>query len=105
MSRRRLSHRLALTVALAMAGVNAARAQETAAIGHAARVLDLLGAGKFDEVAAEFNAKMTAAMPASQLRNVWTAVRQQVGALTSIIDQRVVTQPTGNLTVVTACQF
>ena len=90
---------------LSIAGVDASRAQENSALGHAGRVLDLLGAGRFEEVAAEFNAKMAATMPASQLREVWTAVRQQVGALTSIISQRAVTQASGNVTVVNACQF
>ena len=78
----------------------------TPPIGHAAtRVLDLLDAGKFEEVAAEFNAKMAAAMPVSRLREVWTTLRQQAGARTSIISQRAVTQATGNVTVVNACQF
>jgi alpha-beta hydrolase superfamily lysophospholipase len=105
MNRRRQLHRLVLAAALAIAAVSAGRAQDNPAIGHAARVLDLLGAGKFEDVAAEFNAKMAAAMPVARLRDVWTAVRGQAGALTSIISQRVVTQPTGNLTVVNACQF
>lgn len=105
MNCRRLLHGLVLATALAIAGLETARAQENPAIGHATRVLELLDAGKFDEVAAEFNAKMAAAMPASQLRDMWTAVRQQFGARTSIISQRGVTQATGNVTVVNACQF
>jgi dienelactone hydrolase len=105
MHRRRFLHRLVLAAALAIAAVDAPRAQENPATDHARRVLDLLGAGKFEEVAAEFNAKMATAMPAAQLRNVWTSVRQQVGVLTSIVSQRVVTQATGNLTVVNGCQF
>ena len=72
---------------------------------HAARVIALLEAGQFEEVAAEFNAKMAAAMPVSRLRDVWTAVSRQAGARASIISQRVVRQTTGNLTVVTGCQF
>jgi dienelactone hydrolase len=94
-----------LVAALGLAGVSAVRAQESPAIEHATRVLDLIEHGKFEEVAAEFNAQMAAAMPASQLRDVWTAVSRQVGARTSIISQRVVTQATGNVTVVTGCQF
>lgn len=101
----RLPHHLVLAAALGIAGVSALRAQENPAIGHATRVLDLLRAGRFEEVAAEFNAKMAAAMPASQLRDMWTAVYRQFGTLTSIVSQRAVTQPTGNITVVNNCQF
>ena len=105
LQRRRFLHRLLLAAVLGIAGVKAPRAQENPAIGHAARVLDLLGAGKFEDVAGEFNAKMAAAMPVSRLRDVWTSIRQQAGALTSISSQRAVTQPTGNVTVVNECQF
>jgi dienelactone hydrolase len=105
MNRFRLACGLALVAILGGGPVNMAHAQESPALDHAKRVLDLLGAGKFEEVAAEFNAKMASAMPASQLRDVWTAVSRQAGARTSIISQRVVTQATGNVTVVTGCQF
>jgi uncharacterized protein len=103
------SLRLALGVALiaiaGVASVNAAHAQETPAVDHATRVLDLLEAGKFEEVAAEFNAKMAAAMPVQRLRDTWTTISRQLGARTSIISQRVVRQATGNVTVVNGCQF
>jgi hypothetical protein len=48
---------------------------------------------------------MAAAMPVSRLRDTWTAVSGQVGRRTSIIGQRAVTQPTGNVTVINHCQF
>jgi hypothetical protein len=86
-------------------GLSAVHAQDNPAIDHATRVLDLLDAGKFEDVAAEFNAKMAAAMPVSQLREVWTTISRQVGARKSIIGQRAVPQATGNVTVVTGCQF
>jgi uncharacterized protein len=105
MNRFRLACGWALVAILAAGGAYTGHAQERPSIDHATRVLDLLGAGMFEEVAAEFNAKMAAAMPASQLRDVWTTVSRQAGARTSIISQRVVTQATGNVTVVTACQF
>ncbi len=101
----RLARGFALVAILGVASVVANHAQESPAVDHATRVLDLLEAGKFEAVAAEFNAKMAAAMPVSRLREVWTTVRGQVGARTSIISQRVVTQPTGNVTVVNGCQF
>ena len=105
MNRRPLVRVVVVAAMLTIQGVHAARAQQDPAIGHAARVLDLLEAGKFEEIAAEFNAKMAAAMSASQLRDMWTAVSRQAGARTSIISQRLVTQPSGNVTVVNACQF
>lgn len=101
----RLAHGIALVAFFGVAPVIAAHAQESPAVDHATLVLDLLEAGKFEEVAAEFNAKMAAAMPVSRLRDVWTTVSRQAGARTSIISQRVVTQGTGNVTVVNACQF
>lgn len=105
MNRLRLALGIALVALFGVASSSAAHAQESPAVDHATRVLDLLEAGKFGEVAAEFNAKMAAAMPVSRLRDVWTTVSRQAGARTSIISQRVVTQATGNVTVVTGCQF
>lgn len=84
---------------------NMALAQESKAIAHARRVLDLLDAGKFDAVAAEFNAKMAGAMSVSRLRTTWTTIGREVGARKSIISQREVKQPTGNVTIVNRCQF
>ena len=104
MNPRRLTHGFVLVAILAIATSYPGYAQENP-VGHATRVLDLLEAGKFEEVAAEFNAKMAAAWPLSRLRDVWTTVSRQFGARTSIIRQRAVTQATGNVTVVNACQF
>ena len=106
MNPRRLTCGLVLVAIVAIVGIAASYvgyAQESP-VGHATRVLDLLEAGKFEEVAAEFNAKMAAAMPVSRLRDMWTAVSRQAGPRTSIIRQRVVTQATGNVTV-NVCQF
>jgi uncharacterized protein len=105
MIRHRLACSLAIVAALGAAGGSAGRAQEESPVDHARRVIDLLEAGRFEDVAAEFNTKMAAAMPVSRLREVWTAVSRQLGARTSMVAQRVVKQATGNITVVTACQF
>lgn len=105
MNRFRVALGCAVIVILGVAFLRALNAQERPAVDHATRVLDLLEAGKFEEVAAEFSAKMAAAMPVSRLREVWTTVSRQAGARTSIIGQRVVPQTTGNVTVVTDCQF
>jgi dienelactone hydrolase len=100
----RLTSSIVLVAIVAIATSYAGHAQESP-VAHATRVLDLLEAGKFEEVAAESNAKMAAAMPVSRLRDMWTTVSRQAGARTSIIRQRVVTQATGNVTVVNVCQF
>jgi dipeptidyl aminopeptidase/acylaminoacyl peptidase len=95
----------ALVAVMGAAGGLAGHAQESPAVDHAKRVLDLLGHDRFDDVAGEFNAQMAAAMPASQLRDVWLTVRQQVGTFTSFIDQRVTTQAAGVTAVILGCQF
>src|SRR4051812_37376787 len=103
MKRLRLPLGIFLVAGLSVAPVN--MAQQSPVVDHATRVLDLLEASKFEEVVAEFNTKMAAAMPVARLRDVWTTVVRQAGARTSIIRQRVVPQATGNVTVVNACQF
>jgi len=82
---------VAIVAIVAIATSYLGYAQESP-VAHATRVLDLLEADKFEEVAAEFSAKMAAAMPVSRLRDMWTMVSRQAGARTSIIRQRVVTQ-------------
>jgi hypothetical protein len=49
-----LARGFALVAILRVASVNATRAQESLAVDHATRVLDLLDGGKFEEVTAEF---------------------------------------------------
>src|ERR1051326_7559751 len=65
-------------------GVASPQTADDRAVQHARRVLDLLGASKFDEVAKEFNDRTAARMDVSQLRTVWTNVRQQAGEFKSI---------------------
>jgi dienelactone hydrolase len=101
----RLALGITLVASVSLTLVTPADAQENPVADHARRVLDLLDAGKFEEVAAEFNTKMAAAMPVSRLRDTWTTVSRQAGARKSIIRQRVVPQATGNVTVVNVCQF
>jgi uncharacterized protein len=71
----------------------------------AKRILDLLVREQFDEVAREFNEKMTAAMPVTRLRDTWTKVRQQAGAYVSAIDESVTAPGPGFTAVVLGCQF
>ena len=58
---------------LAAAGVYTGHAQESPAVGHAKRVLDLLGHDRFEDVAGEFNAQMAAAMTSSHCTTYWPA--------------------------------
>ena len=104
MNRRRLICGVVLIGILASAGLHAGQAQESA-VDHARRVLDLIRDEKFDEVAKEFNAQVASALSASQMREVWSTLRQQVGPFTSIIDQRVTTPAAGITAVVLGCQF
>ena len=76
MNPRRLTYRFVLVAIVTIATSCTGYAQESP-VDHARRVLDRLEAGKFEEVAAEFNAKMAAAMPVSRLRDMWTTVTRQ----------------------------
>ena len=81
------------------------RAQDNPAAAHGKRIVDLLVQDKFDDVAKEFNAKMAAALPPAQLGNVWTAIRQQVGAFQSVLRSAVTTPAEGISLVTMGCQF
>ena len=91
-------------VILAVAALGG-QTQERQAVDQARRVLDLLRAERFEEVAKEFNAQMSAALPASQLRDVWANLRQQVGVFASILDERVTTPAAGVTAVILGSQF
>jgi dienelactone hydrolase len=90
---------------LGMAAINATQSQNDSAIDHAKRVLTRLDQARFDDVAAEFNAQVAAALSTSQLRDVWNTVSQQAGPFKSVIDQRATTTPAGIRAVVLGCQF
>jgi dienelactone hydrolase len=100
----RLIHVFVLA-ALVTASPNAGQSQESAPVGHAKRIFDLLRAEKFEDVTKEFDAQMAAALPASQMRSVWSTLNQQVGQFRSFIDQRVTTPAVGVTAVVLGCQF
>ena len=91
--------------ALAILGIQAGHAQDDPAVERAKRVLASLREEKFDEVAKEFNAQMTAALPAAQLKDVWATVRGQLGSFGSFIDQQVTMPATGVTVVALGCQF
>ena len=87
-----------------IAAGQASRAQDEAAVANAKHVLELLRQEKFEDVAKDFTPQMTAAMSAKQLGDLWSALRAQVGMLTSVLDDKVATS--GAITGVTlGCQF
>lgn len=81
------------------------RAQDSPVSAHGKRVLDLLVQDKFDDVAKEFNAKMAAALPATQLATVWATIRQQVGVFRAVNTTNVTTPAAGVSLVTMVCQF
>jgi dienelactone hydrolase len=81
------------------------QSREGSAIDHAQRIFQLLQDEKFDDVAKEFNAQVAAALSASQLRQIWSTLSQQVGPFKSFLDQRATTQPSGVTAVVLGSQF
>ena len=87
----RLMGCVALLGLLSIGALHAGQAQENAAVDHAKQIFDLLSAEKFGDVAQEFNAQVAAALPESQLSQVWSTFSQQVGPFKAFIDQRVTT--------------
>jgi uncharacterized protein len=95
-------------LALVCMPTNPIHAQETAAadaIAHAKRIVDALEHEKFEDVAKEFNAQVTAALSVEQLRATWSAFHEQVGAFRSFFEQRASTPRPGITAVVLACHF
>ena len=90
---------------LAAAALSPLAPQDNAAIEHAKSVVNLLAQDKFDEVAAEFNAQVAAALSPTQLGGAWNMVTQQAGPFKTFIDQRASTTPAGITAVVLGCQF
>ena len=83
----------------------AGQGQGTPAIDHGKRIFQQLRDEKFEDVAKEFNAQVAAALPASQLRQVWASLNQQVGPFKSFIDERAATPAPGTTAVILGCQF
>ena len=97
--------RFVLVALCCVAAVQSPRAQdEAAAIASAKHVVELLRQEEFEDVAKDFSPQMTAALSVKQLGDMWSAVRGQVGAFASFIDENVAN--TGAITGVTlGCQF
>ncbi|HEY7499147.1 MAG TPA: alpha/beta fold hydrolase [Vicinamibacterales bacterium] len=96
---------VALGFLLACVAAQSTFTQENPAIDRAKRVLDLLQREQFDDVARDFNAKVSALLSTAQLRDVWSALGQQAGPFTSILDARATTPVPGVTAVVLGCQF
>jgi dienelactone hydrolase len=101
----RFVQRLFIVALCCIVAVQAPRAQDEAtAVANARHIIELLRQEKFEDVARDFTPQMTAAMSVKQLGDLWTRLRGQVGALTSIIDDDVAVN--GAITGVTmGCQF
>ncbi len=93
-----------LVAALAFARTGRPQSPDDAA-AHAKRVFELLGQGKVDEVASDFNASVAAALTPAQLGIAWTALERQAGAFKSFTDQKVTTPAPGITAVVLGCEF
>src|SRR5437667_8540642 len=90
---------------LASALMPASFAQDDAAITHAKRIIELSQQEKFEEIVAEFNPQMAAAVTVDQMKQQWALLKMQFGSFKSFIDQQV-THPRQDLTVVLlGCQF
>jgi len=90
---------------VALAPVGWGQTADDPVVARAKDMLDLLGGDHFEEVAAQFNAQMAAALGPAQLRTVWATVRQQAGAFQSYLDHSVTTPAPGVTTVVLGCRF
>lgn len=97
---------LTLLTVLAMASLQASeQGQVDPALDHGKRIFQRLRDDKFEDVAKEFNAQVAAALSASQLRQLWSTLGQQVGPFRSFIEERVATPAPGTTAVVLGCQF
>lgn len=96
---------LATLLVLVPLNLHPLHGQATPPIDHAKRVFELMRQDKFDEVAAEFNAQMAAAITAAQLKEGWGSLQQQVGAFQSFIEERAATPGPGIHGVLLGCQF
>src|SRR5262245_34608658 len=77
-------------------------AQTQDGVAHARQVFDLMRQEKFADVAKEFNAQRTAALPPHALAQTWAAMRAQLGEFKSELSQQAGT--TRGITVVTLGQ-
>jgi len=79
--------------------------EDSEAIAHARQLFQLMRDDKVEDVAKEFDAKMSAAMTAAQLRSVMDQIRQQAGGFQSYIEERVQRPQQGYTAVMFGCQF
>ena len=95
---------LFLALALETSTIRAAQDSD-AAINHAKQIMELSQQEKFEEIVAEFNSQMAAAVTLSQMKQSWAAIKAQFGDFKSFLDQKI-TSSAGGITVVTlGCQF
>lgn len=101
--------RTAALVIAVLATTQAATAQDKnddkATIDKGKQVLTLLTESKFDEVVAQFDEKMSAAMTAEQARAFWIQLEGQAGRFKGYVDEQVTSPQPGYTAVLLGCQF
>lgn len=96
---------LSIAAALLTTFTLGAQTPDQEAAEHARKVVSLLVAERFDEVSAQFNAQMAAALTAAQLKTLWAGLQQKVGPYASIVDERVSRPATGFTAVALGTRF
>jgi len=91
-----------LAILIAISFTSHLQAQDFEAIGKA--LVTQLTARQFDQVEAQFDDQMKAALPASKLPGVWDSLLAQVGPFKSIVSAHV-TEKRGLHAAVMTCQF
>src|SRR5262245_24652974 len=82
------------------------RAQNNdAAVNHAKRIMELTLQEKFEEIVAEFNTEMAAAITLDQMKQAGGTVKVRFGKFKSFVDQKVTSPAEGVTVVILGCQF
>ncbi len=103
-----LNRRTTLTIAFALAGLCiSARAHASTDSGpraHARQFVEQLNAGQYDQAVKSFDATMTGAMTADQLRDAWQALPPKAGDFHEIVSVSLAKKGKYDIAVVT-CRF
>jgi uncharacterized protein DUF3887 len=79
---------LVLAFTLSLAVSPAAQLDRTAAIAKAEKILEHLQTGKTADIVREFDARMTAELPAAKLEPAWPGLIAQFGPFKSVVERR-----------------
>jgi dienelactone hydrolase len=89
-------------ILLAVFSAPGLQAQDFEAIGK--RIVTQLVARQFDQVEAQFDAQMKAALPTSKIPEVWDSILAQVGPFKNVVSTRV-TEKQGLHAAIVTCEF